>query len=80
LSKVILRRINTLELQLGIHQPNGVRSFTLEELCLLYWRMDKNGFQRMVADECPGFRLFANKFASEDGLGMPSRQRQATPK
>ena len=46
-------------------RPNGVREFTLEDLCRLYWRMDKRGFRRMV-EETPMFRFFLECFERED--------------
>ena len=46
-------------------QPRGIRRFTLEELCRLYWRMDKPGFRAMVV-ESPMFRFFVGQFERED--------------
>jgi hypothetical protein len=46
-------------------RPSGVRQFTLEELCRLYWRTDKRGF-RALAAETGAFSVFLTDFERED--------------
>ena len=55
-------------------RPNGIRQFTLEELCRLYWRMDKRGFKRMT-EEWPEFRVFAEIFDREEAEREQKRLR-----
>jgi hypothetical protein len=46
-------------------RTSGVRQFTLEQLCRLYWRTDKRGF-RAVAAETGAFSVFLTEFERED--------------
>lgn len=74
----ILRRVDKLESHLGVHGSSEVRSFTLEGLCRLYWRMDRKGFQQFVDDECPGFRAYVDAFAIEEVMSKPNQPGQTT--
>jgi hypothetical protein len=45
-------------------RPSAAREFTLEELCRLYWRMNKRGFEAFAKDS--PFQFFADCFERED--------------
>ena len=57
------RRLEKLTLKL---RPNGVREFTLEELCRHWWRIDKRGFLAYMKKEFHGLQVFADMFERED--------------
>jgi hypothetical protein len=70
------RRLEKLSAKL---RPNGIRQFTLEELCRLYWRKDKRGFKRMT-EESPMYQVFVEIFEREDAEREEKRLRTDTPK
>ena len=59
--KTLYKRIERLSAKF---RPSAVREFTLEELCRLYWRMDKRGFKAMAKDS--PFQFFADCFERKD--------------
>ena len=59
--KTLYKRIERLS---ATFRPSAVREFTLEELCRLYWRMNKRGFKVMAKDS--PFQFFVDCFERED--------------
>ena len=57
-------------------RPASTREFTLEELCRLYWRLDKRGFRAFVADT-PMFQFFLGQFEREDAECAPAGRHRA---
>ena len=55
-------------------RPGDVRHFTLEELCRMYWRTDKQGFIAMT-QEMPYYRFFPECFQREDAEAEQGRSR-----
>ena len=47
-------------------RPNGIREFTLEELCREYWRLNKRAFQALANRDYPGLSVFVDIFERED--------------
>jgi hypothetical protein len=68
----IQRRLKKLSIRF---RPSSTREFTLEQLCRLYWRMDRSGF-RALADEVAMVRPLLGFFEREDG----ERQRRGAPR
>jgi hypothetical protein len=58
----IRRRLNKLSIRFS---PSSTREFTLEQLCRLYWRMDKPGF-KSLADEVNMIQPLLGFFERED--------------
>jgi hypothetical protein len=58
--------------------PSGKRSFTLEEVCRLYWDTDQQAFRSLVARECPGFRVFVDMYEREDAERKSSGRKTGT--
>jgi hypothetical protein len=71
--KTLYKRIERLSARI---RPGPIREFTLEELCRLYWRMNKRGF-KAFAKGSP-FQFFADCFEREDAdcaaRGTPGRK------
>jgi hypothetical protein len=63
-----------LDLLASTFRPGGKRSFTLEELCRLYWNTNQRGFRALVAGECSGLRVFVDMFEREDAERQASGQ------
>jgi hypothetical protein len=59
--KTLYKRIERLSARI---RPGAVREFTLEELCRLYWRMNKRGFKAFPKGS--PFQFFADCFERED--------------
>jgi hypothetical protein len=59
--KTLYKRIERLSARIRL---DAGREFTLEELCRLYWRMNKRGF-KAFANGSP-FQFFADCFERED--------------
>ena len=59
--KALYKRIERLSAKL---RPAAVREFTLEELCRLYWRMNKPGFKAFA--KASPFQFFVDCFELED--------------
>jgi hypothetical protein len=55
-------------------RPGDVRHFTLEELCRLYWRINKPGFLALTK-ETPGFNVFLSIFQREEAEAEQGRNR-----
>jgi hypothetical protein len=47
-------------------RPNGIREFTLEELCREYWRLNKRGFLALTNRDGKCLRAFVDIFQRED--------------
>jgi hypothetical protein len=58
----IRRRLEKLSRTL---QPSAVRSFTLEELCRLHWKLDSRGFTALT-EETTIFRGLLSTFQREE--------------
>jgi len=54
-------------------QPEGKRSFTLEQLCHSYWQSERAGFLALVNSDCQYLRGFIAQFESKDALGASLR-------
>ena len=59
--KTLYKRIERLSARI---RPGAVREFTLEELCRLYWRINKRKFQAFAKGS--PFQFFADCFERED--------------
>ena len=59
--KTLYKRIERLSARI---RPGAVREFTLEELCRLYWRINKREFQAFAKGS--PFQFFADCFERED--------------
>jgi hypothetical protein len=59
--KTLYKRIEKLSARI---RPSAAREFTLEQLCRLYWRIDKRGFKAMAKDS--PFQFFVDCFERED--------------
>jgi hypothetical protein len=47
-------------------RPNGIREFTLEELCREYWRLNKRAFLALANRDCKSLRAFVDIFQREE--------------
>jgi len=47
-------------------RPNGIREFTLEELCREYWRLNRRGFLALTNRDWKGLSGFVDIFQRED--------------
>jgi hypothetical protein len=61
-TRALLRRREKLSARLP---DSSLRSFTLEELCRQYWRIDQSGFAAL-AREISIYRCFVESFRAED--------------
>jgi len=68
-TRQIHRRLEKLSARI---RPNQNRSFTLEELCWEYWRLDRSGFRALVS-RFPEFSVFLSIFEREDAERQGSR-------
>ena len=65
----IQRRLKKLAIRF---RPSSAREFTLEQLCRLYWRMDRIGFKALT-DEVNMIQSILGFFEREDGDRRPRR-------
>jgi hypothetical protein len=70
----IRKRIEKLAAKLC---PTSDRSFTVEEICRLWWRRDKAPFLAMADGDCRFLRVFVTSFEREDAQrGVHARGRK----
>ena len=55
----IHRRLKNLTAAIG---SRSNREYTLEELCLEYWRRDQRGFMALANGDCTYLRVFIDVF------------------
>ena len=72
----MLKRVAKLE-SLICPESDGNISITLEELCRLMWRRNKEHFRKIAEDSNYPFQLFVYRFQREDAEAA-SRQRGTT--